>query len=76
MRVERPMISDSLHYALISESLEGSFPERRRAASIMLEVARAEATDDLRQVLAAVEERFGDGVAPEARALVEEIGLN
>ena len=57
-------------------SLEASSPERRRAATIMLEVARAEAADDLLQVLASVEEKFGDGVAPEARALVEEMGVH
>ena len=69
------MISDSLHYALISESIEACFAERRRAAAILIEVARAERADDLGQVLAFVEARFAGGVVPEAQALAAEIGL-
>ena len=69
------MISDSLCYALISESREAPFPERRHAASALLEVARSEGElDDIDQVLATVEEKFGESVAPEARALVADLG--
>ena len=71
------MISDSLHYALISESREAQFSERRRAASALLEVARSDdVLDDMHQVLATVEQRFGGDVLPEARALVGELGVH
>ena len=71
------MISDSLHYALISETREAPFPERREAASALLKVARSEGElDDIDQVLAILETKFGDGVVPEARALVAELGVH
>jgi hypothetical protein len=70
------MLSDSLHYALISESIEAEFAERRRAATILLEVARSEAVGSLDEALASVEEKFGNGVIPEARALVAELGTH
>ena len=71
------MISDSLHYALISETREAPFPERRDAALALLEVARSDGElDDIDKVLATLERRFGHGVVPEARALVAELGMH
>ena len=71
------MIGDSLHYALLSESREAPFSERRLAAAALLEVARSDGVlDDMQQVLATVEQRFGGDVLPEARALVSEFGVH
>jgi hypothetical protein len=70
------MLSDSLHYALISEALEAEFAERRRAASILLEIARSEELESLEEALASAEEKLGNGPIPEARELVAEFGVH
>ena len=68
------MINDSLHYALLSETLEPTSPERRRAAEALLEIARSD--DDvgsLHDLVATAEQRYGD--RPELRELVGEFGV-
>jgi hypothetical protein len=69
------MISDSLRYALLSETLESALPERRRAAAALLELARADDEfGSLSDLIATAEQRLGD--RPAMRDLVAEFGLN
>jgi hypothetical protein len=69
------MISDSLHYALLSETLEAASPERRRAAGVLLEIARSEEDfGSLHELVVTAEQRFGD--QPELRELVDEFGMH
>jgi hypothetical protein len=68
------MICDSLHYALLSETLESASPERRRAAEVLLEIARSdEEVGSLHDLVVTAEQRFGD--RPELRELVDEFAL-
>jgi hypothetical protein len=70
------MISDSLRVALISETLEASSLQRRRAARILLDLSRSDRTfDRADRPVAAVREQAGAAVAAEAHWLLEKLGV-
>ena len=69
-------ISDSLRVALISETLEAPSPQRRRAALILLDMAKSEeiASFGERRV-AVIGQQAGAAVAAEVRCLLERLGV-
>ncbi|MBA3520643.1 MAG: hypothetical protein H0T75_24075 [Rhizobiales bacterium] len=70
------MINDSLRVALLSVTLEGSTPHRRRAALILLDLAGSSAAPDFGpRRIAAVRSEAGPAVAAEIQALIEELGV-
>ena len=70
------MVSDSLQVALISETLEANSPQRRRAASILLDLSRSGGVCDLADGrVSAICEAAGAAVAAEALVLLEKFGV-
>jgi hypothetical protein len=68
------MIDDSFRVALISETLEASSPQRRKAARILLELSRSEPTLDLASCkVSAIRDEAGPAVAAEAHSLLEKL---
>lgn len=71
------MINDSLRVALLSTTLDGSTPQRRRAALLLLDLTRSCAEPgrvDPRDV-AAIRAEAGPAVAAEVQALLDELGM-
>lgn len=70
------MISDSLQVALIAEKLEADSPQRRRAASILLDLSQSGQMSDLADSnVNVVGQTAGTAVAAEARSLLEKFGI-
>lgn len=70
------MLTDALKVALLDEAFNASAPARRIAASLLLDVMRAERSDEaFHSRLQTVEASETAEVAKELRALIERHGL-
>ena len=70
------MMTDSLHVALMSEMLDAASPQRRRAARLLLELARSGCVLISERHIEAMRASAGPLVAAEAEALLAEFGAD